>query len=970
MTEAVPGAEDPRPDYAGDDISLRAPLALADLALVATAGLCAIDALAFLASAWPQAALFVCAGAAAFVAMRELKRRRSLTAAVVGLLIGALFVYSGTARSVPAVQLSTFGRIVSVLVGAAAVVTCGRAGLALYERRPPVPTPLLARAGRTLVVEAVLLVLVGNVPYLMLLLMGVDATIAVDVVSALMATLWVCRAMLTHAPRLRDAAAQAHAEAMAEALAQAAARAAATPTAPAAATAPSPSALARAPAAPPPPTNALGDDLVLELDDVDAPPSASGHSVAPAGRDDFWADAAPPMRAAPPRAAPIPHAEPPRLDPGLLRPLPAEPEPFTPLLVSPQLAPLERVAAPPTLDPSRLVPLGAPAHVRRDVPSVPSPPARPPLARAPATSARRAPDLGLRTIPKAVLIASALGIVVGLAQLLTPTVVPPPAPRADVAPPPASPPTTPPPSPTSTAEARARAAAERAERERAAALVADGAVMPLGGQPLVWWRRRLGELRAEPTRSATTTPVLLTRAERLGLRLEADRFELTHEVAERRRRAPRKLWISTGSSALDREPLSARADVIERRLAARITRSTPGEGPHLTLSRTQGPRAALRLVFDLPPDDAPDAVILDRLALHAVLVANAQAPADLAKRLHAIDGDLRITQGATQLAVTVELPSSELEGMLALLLRVFCKPTIVPARLEAARAAEVVALPIGRAGDPASGVEAALMGWQPFSPREESHVDRMRTIEDVAIRRRVGDIFRVGQLHVAVAGDVDTTRVAAQIAAYGVAPRRGELRAALGELAGRHQRLSWVPRVAIAYPIAADDPAAAAAALLAAEILDERLFHALRDAGEAYATYVQLTSIGRRDAILVIMPSAVGETEGYARSLESQLRQLGGEPVDEATLARARGAALHALEAALDAPVTAVVDATTPVGRRTRGPGVAQALLRVRAEDLSALLTKTLVVERAGTLEFAPPLPRPMPTTRSRGGRR
>ena len=102
----------------------------------------------------------------------------------------------------------------------------------------------------------------------------------------------------------------------------------------------------------------------------------------------------------------------------------------------------------------------------------------------------------------------------------------------------------------------------------------------------------------------------------------------------------------------------------------------------------------------------------------------------------------------------------------------------------------------------------------------------------------------------------------------------------------------------MAYPLTLATPAEVAEAAVFAALLEERLFHQLRDEGQAYVVQVEAVRDGWQDLLVVQVPLGPEASASLAGALTVALGRVARLPVEASELERSQRYVLEALRAA------------------------------------------------------------------------
>lgn len=473
-----------------------------------------------------------------------------------------------------------------------------------------------------------------------------------------------------------------------------------------------------------------------------------------------------------------------------------------------------------------------------------------------------------------------------------------------------------------------------------------------GGQPVAWWTDALATASAGSSSASRARAALLReRLERTGLVLGPELDVRTPPaLAERRDRMGLDEPPSVSRVSVARSALAALAAAHRERCAGDRALAIPG-GVQATLSPRAGARAALRVEFAVDPSHEGEEAALDRLALHALLFASAhEVDATWQHELERVGGALAIEHASTSVSLSLSAPASEFMGLARRWLRVVLTPRLDERRLPLARRRALAAQLDADAG-PARRVAALVLDRYGFAAEGEAAAEIYGHFSAADVRQRLA-VFAPANARLAVAGAFDVDAMAAVLASY----RGGAARppAKLGRaLAGTYRARGLTPLHLVAYPLTLTSPAEVADAAVFAALLEERLFHQLRDEGQAYMVHVEAVRDGWQDLLVVQVPLGPEASESLARALTEALGRVARLPVEATELERSQRFVLDAMTAA-DADPERRVHSALLAGPPGFVAELGDAVLRVEAAALPERVGTWIEPSRAIHVELDP----------------
>jgi predicted Zn-dependent peptidase len=352
--------------------------------------------------------------------------------------------------------------------------------------------------------------------------------------------------------------------------------------------------------------------------------------------------------------------------------------------------------------------------------------------------------------------------------------------------------------------------------------------------------------------------------------------------------------------------------------------ASSGGTPRLLLAPRPGEVAVLRISFPVGSVDDRSSPGLTRLAQHALLEANRQVdPDQLFRDVWAADGELEITTGQRSCAFTLVAGRREFASLATRLAQALLSPRLDPARFDTATARAV--LDVGNDDDLFSlgtALAARDRAYRTHPPHGLRRILESLDLEEVAdhVRRN----FTPAAAEVVVAGALDRKLMIRLFRSFhgGEAARGPRVELELPSTA----RIEAEREVhVLAYPILLARPRDAAAARLAAALLDDALWHEVREAGLGYSFEVRIVRSTWLDAVVLVVPAEAGDHADLGGLLRGVVERARVGRFTDEELDHARAVALAAL-AREDADPAALSAALASGGTAWHGAEVASAL--------------------------------------------
>jgi predicted Zn-dependent peptidase len=476
---------------------------------------------------------------------------------------------------------------------------------------------------------------------------------------------------------------------------------------------------------------------------------------------------------------------------------------------------------------------------------------------------------------------------------------------------------------------------------------------PFGGQTLGWWSDALATASAGTSSGARARAALLReRLERAGLVLGPEQeVRVPPALAERRERMGLDEPPSVGRISVARGTLAALASAVREHSAGDRALSVPG-GVRATLSPRPGARAALRVEFAIDPSHEGEEAALDRLALHALLFASAHEVEGWHDELERVGGAISIEHTSTSMALTLSAPAPEFTRLARRWLRVVLTPRLDDRRLPIARRRALADhVDADTDAEPAKRVAALVLDRYGFAAQGEAAAEIYGHFSATDVRQRLA-VFAPANARVVVAGAFDVDALSDALVSYrgGVARPPAKLGRALS---GTYRAHGLRSLHLVAYPLTLTTPTEVAEAAVFAALLEERLFHQLRDEGQAYVVGVEAVRDGWQDLLVVQVPLGPEASASLAGALTVALGRVARQPVEASELERSQRFVLDALRAA-DADPERRVRSALLGGPPGFVAELTDAVLRVEAAALPERVGTWIEPSRAIHVELDP----------------
>lgn len=479
-----------------------------------------------------------------------------------------------------------------------------------------------------------------------------------------------------------------------------------------------------------------------------------------------------------------------------------------------------------------------------------------------------------------------------------------------------------------------------------------------GGRPISWWTSELSSAHRE---SAERTAQLTARAHALGLQIQADGGEVRAIVPPALAAATRRYWKTATSTGGATSVSDTARDELRRR-AAELVATVPdieSERPsprhaQLLLAPRPGPTAALRIGFDVGTYHDGGHAGLTRLSLHAMLAASAHGELrELAQDIDRAGGRLQIEVGLTDSAIVLTAAAPEFDALALRLLARCLAPELATARLERARARALATSDEQDVDGVSTLLAQSIFDGPGFDGTTAGERESLRTLTPADVRSHFARLLKPINASVIAAGQFDPARLREAVRRYsGGVPSTFEMPSRVPS--GTYRADAYTNIRIVAYPYPRSTPTDAAAALVIADLIGERLFERFRAEGVSYGVSAAPRHEAWLDFVLVIAPFAEHASHRVGDAITEEVSELARSGLGDGDVLRAQRAVVERLAHDAQEPEQWVaemsVHADLPGGTRA----IVQALAALTPEQLAAIARPWLEATRAVQLEFSP----------------
>jgi predicted Zn-dependent peptidase len=372
--------------------------------------------------------------------------------------------------------------------------------------------------------------------------------------------------------------------------------------------------------------------------------------------------------------------------------------------------------------------------------------------------------------------------------------------------------------------------------------------------------------------------------------------------------------------------------------------------PRLLLARRAGARAALVVSFAAGSVDDGSVVGLTRVAQHALLAANARLDLErLALDVHATGAALQLLTGPRDASFLLAADRRDFGPLAARLLEGLLEPRFVPARLGRATARALLDAP----GEPdllqvvtMLAAEDTRYGNPAVGQRNE-----IEAIDADQVARHLAGPLSPAAATIVVAGSFDRDELIRQVRRFrggrSAAPATPRLAVPFSARRPAARELNL-----LAYPLSIQGARQAAAARIAARLLDGVLWRRFRGAGVGYSFAAQAYRTRWLDLLAIALP-AHDSSSDLGAALREVVREVRRGEFGDADLERARAAVRGELRR-VDADPVALARELGASGALWHSAAVAREVEALRREDVVNAVAPWLDDVRSVSLYLGP----------------
>lgn len=385
-------------------------------------------------------------------------------------------------------------------------------------------------------------------------------------------------------------------------------------------------------------------------------------------------------------------------------------------------------------------------------------------------------------------------------------------------------------------------------------------------------------------------------------------------------------------------------------------------GPKVILAPSDGPDAALRVVFMAGAADDGIEEGLTRLSQYALLHGQDRTPyADLDAALYGGAAELHVDTSVRECSFTLMAPRESFDALAARVLRQLLSPAVSDAGIERARhLARTNILDAGSDKWMEAFVAAQVLitegvdGGGDYNNPIWGDPETLRNIPVASVKRHIAQLLAPANAIIVATGRFSVPKLKAALAtAQG--GRERTLRRPDVVKYFPFDREAWAPREIHVQIQAVDVTDAKSAALVhvLAAYLHDRLFWKLRKSGNVYSPWVSTSFEEWLDFISVVFTVTPGARTDLRAVMMDEIDTAGAGTIDEVSFRRAKAIARQRLLATEDSPVR-YATALQARGRGvvTVGPEVRAALDAVSAAELADAAERFLARSHAVSIVF------------------
>ncbi|MBI2375804.1 MAG: insulinase family protein [Deltaproteobacteria bacterium] len=286
-----------------------------------------------------------------------------------------------------------------------------------------------------------------------------------------------------------------------------------------------------------------------------------------------------------------------------------------------------------------------------------------------------------------------------------------------------------------------------------------------------------------------------------------------------------------------------------------VTRvASEGGSPELVLAPRPSPLTTLRVQFRTGSYDDGPLPGLSKLSILTLLYGNQVLPyASFARDLYESAAALSIDSDPRSTAVILTTSARDFERLGRTLLSLMLAPRLSESRFESARLRTLRHSLESEADEITTAFAQSVLSDPGFEGEFDGDQDTLREIEFSAVQRQVSAHFTPANATVIVAGQLEAAKVTAWVRAFRGGIRRPNQRSPK-DLPGTYFRESMLEIHLFAFAVDLSTAEKAAAAHLAAAILDEAVFNRLRRLGMAYSTKTAVVHREWLDFLMIAAP--------------------------------------------------------------------------------------------------------------------
>jgi predicted Zn-dependent peptidase len=357
-------------------------------------------------------------------------------------------------------------------------------------------------------------------------------------------------------------------------------------------------------------------------------------------------------------------------------------------------------------------------------------------------------------------------------------------------------------------------------------------------------------------------------------------------------------------------------------------------GPRVVLAPRAGTEAALLVRFDTGSADDGTAPGLTRLVQNAMtLGARGLGYAQVLDALYAAGAEVQVTTGVRDASFLLVAHRDDFPALSRMLLEQVFAPQVDRRRLEEARDRTYLDEREASGRGLVEMIADKVIDAEGYGNPPHGTHEGIESIVLQDVRSQLEGPFSPANATVVAAGAFDPAALRKALARVsGPAPRR---RARPEVSAPFSLQLPAEREVyLVAYKVAFDEEGRAAAARVAAALIEERLSRFLRSRGLGYSQIVEPVRSGWLDLLLVGLPAHDPSAVALGGYVEDRISDVRDGRYEDAELERARAAVLAGLERTDRDPAALVEALAGPPGPGGFGPALAA---RVRETSPAAL---------------------------------